>query len=270
MAGGRYLAHYLQRLHPPISLLRPAPPCPFFSLPSHFLHGARVLELGSGTGVTGCIAARHRPSSLVLTDIPDLLPLLVANVTRNVPGHWATPHTLHTPTTRLHCLPLLWSTALTSADLPAPLDGPFDYLLLSDVVYAAHSTTHTLPSNHAALCHTVEVIAERSPGLRVLLTYTERMREEVDFFERMRRHGWCWTQRRADEVVGDSRGEDERVQLFVMWKNDSVTPAMHKHVKTIQLSEYCTEEKRRQEDVLREKLQRGSRRQSAVRPEKSS
>ena len=50
---------------------------------SHLVEGKRVLELGSGTGLAGLAAGAAGASSLLLTDLPPVLPLLRSNVSRN-------------------------------------------------------------------------------------------------------------------------------------------------------------------------------------------
>ncbi|GMI38307.1 hypothetical protein TeGR_g13431 [Tetraparma gracilis] len=59
-------------------LTSPSPP----SL-SHLIENKRVLELGSGTGLAGLAAGGAGASSLLLTDLPPVLPLLRSNVSRN-------------------------------------------------------------------------------------------------------------------------------------------------------------------------------------------
>lgn len=43
---------------------------------SCLLAARSVLELGSGTGIAGIAIARLNPSSVTLTDLPDIVPLL--------------------------------------------------------------------------------------------------------------------------------------------------------------------------------------------------
>ena len=255
--GGRYLASYLHRMHTTLPALLPpknsstAPParlCPHFSLPHSFLQGKRVLELGSGTGIVGIVAARCRPATLVLTDLPDLLPLLTANLASN-PAHPAS-------TTAIHCLALTWSTTLSASELSGELLLPFDVLLLSDVVYDAFDTRQSDGiNNHHRLFHTLHCFTLLSPGLLILLTYTARREEESVFFELLRLHGYCWTVKRADEVVPDSvDAEDRRVDFYVLWRNENVSGEMHSHVKDRRLSAWVTEERSRQEEELQRKL----------------
>ena len=254
--GGRYLASYLHHMHTSLPALLPSTShssapftrlCPHFSLPHSFLRGKRVIELGSGTGVVGVIAARCHPATLVLTDLPELLPLLSTNLASNT--------TTHSPTA-IHCLPLTWSTTLEPSDLTGELALPFDVMLLSDVVYDAFDTRHsTSINNHHALFHTLHTFTRLSPSLLILLTYTERREEEAVFFELLRVNGYCWTVRRADEVVPESvDGEDRRVDFYVIWQAPAVSGDMHRHVRDRRLSAWVTQECSRQDNELQRKL----------------
>ena len=253
--GGRYLASYLQRMHAPLPavLLSSATArtrlCQHFSLPHSFLRGKRVIELGSGTGIVGIVAARCLPATLVLTDLPELLPLLSSNLA-------AATKTTPPATTAVHCLPLTWSTTLAASELTGELGLPFDVMLLSDVVYDAFDTRQSDGiNNHHRLFHTLHYFTLLSPTLTILLTYTARREEEAVFFELLRVHGYCWTVKAASEVVPDSvDAEDRRVDFFVIWRNECVSGEMHKHVKDRRLSAWVTEERSRQDDELQRKL----------------
>ena len=266
--GGRYLALYLHHMHTALPTLlpfdpsRPAPPnrvCAHFSLPHSFLRGKRVIELGSGTGIVGIIAARCSPSTLVLTDLPALLPLLAANVASNIPST--------SVSTAIHCLPLTWSTTLTAAELTGELAVPFDVMLLSDVVYDAFDTRQADGiNNHQRLFHTLHCFAQLSPSLLVLLTYTARREEESVFFELLRLHGYCWSAKRADDVVPNGvDAEDRRVDFYVIWRNECVSGDMHRHVRDRRLSAWVTAERSKQNEELQRKLlQRMTQRQRAA------
>ena len=266
--GGRYLAQYLHHMHTALPTLLPsqsassAPParvCPHFSLPHSFLRGKRVIELGSGTGIVGIIAARCNPSTLVLTDLPALIPLLTTNIQSNTQPTTPT-------TTAIHCLPLTWSTSLTPTLLTHPiLRTPFHYMLLSDVVYDAYDVRQVDGiDNHRRLFYTVHCFGLVSVELVILLTYTARREEEGVFFGLLREYGYCWTVKRADEVVpGCVDVEDRRVDIYVIWRNESVSGEMHKHVKDRRLSAWVTEERSRQDEQLQQKLQARKQRQKA-------
>ena len=58
------------------------PPC---SLPPGILRGAVVLELGSGTGIVG-ISTALLGARVTLTDLPEAMPALLANIERNSAG----------------------------------------------------------------------------------------------------------------------------------------------------------------------------------------
>ena len=78
--------------------------------------GKRVVELGSGLGIAGLVAARTA-SVVHLTDKPELIPLLQRNIDVN------------------HCFnasvfPYLWGT-----DPSAQLQPPYDVLLGADLLY---------------------------------------------------------------------------------------------------------------------------------------
>merc|ERR1719261_2381890 len=72
--------------------------------------GKRVLELGAGTGVAGLAAARQG-ADVVVTDLPEMMPLLSANIRANSLG------------ARAQALPLQWGDP---SGVDAALEhGPF-------------------------------------------------------------------------------------------------------------------------------------------------
>ncbi|KAK9115477.1 hypothetical protein Sjap_014424 [Stephania japonica] len=87
------------------------------------LHSKKVVELGSGCGLVGCVAALLG-AQVVLTDMFDRLKLLRKNVEANVADHGARGSaTVHE---------LVWGEDL-DPDLTNP---PPDYVLASDVIYS--------------------------------------------------------------------------------------------------------------------------------------
>ncbi|KAG6538756.1 protein N-lysine methyltransferase METTL21A-like [Zingiber officinale] len=87
------------------------------------LHGKRIIELGAGCGLVGCIAALLGADA-VLTDLPDRLKLLKKNVDQNVEKGNRRGSTLVTE--------LVWGDDLDQ-ELLDPLP---DIVLGSDVVYS--------------------------------------------------------------------------------------------------------------------------------------
>ena len=89
------------------------------------MRGARVLELGSGTGVCGLYAAALGAACVTLTDggSDDLLELTRSNVAAN--------HHLISRNTSIEVRGLLWGS---TDELPTELDS-LDFVLASDVVY---------------------------------------------------------------------------------------------------------------------------------------
>ncbi|TFJ85459.1 hypothetical protein NSK_002969 [Nannochloropsis salina CCMP1776] len=97
--------------------------------PGHF-QGARVLELGSGTGLVG-ITLTLLGAQVVLTDLPAFLPLLRNNVTTSLSSLSASdtaclPHPILPPLIE----PLTWGQSL-----PLPSRRPYDYVIGSDITY---------------------------------------------------------------------------------------------------------------------------------------
>ncbi|XP_042497416.1 protein N-lysine methyltransferase METTL21A-like isoform X2 [Macadamia integrifolia] len=95
------------------------------------LRGKKVVELGAGCGLVGCVAALLG-AVIVLTDLPDRLRLLKKNIENNVTEN----DVLGSATVR----ELIWGDDLDS-ELTDPLP---DYVLGSDVIYSEGAVTDLL------------------------------------------------------------------------------------------------------------------------------
>ncbi|GBG00326.1 hypothetical protein Rsub_13034 [Raphidocelis subcapitata] len=108
------LIHYLAKLRQQQAQREPARPR---GVP---LAGARVLELGAGTGAVGLAAALLGAARVLLTDRPHLMGLLNQNIEANALGG------------SVAAVPYEWGGPLPDA---AGFEGGFDLVLLSDLVY---------------------------------------------------------------------------------------------------------------------------------------
>ena len=126
------------------------------------MQGARILELGCGTGAVGIYAAGLGASDVVMTDVGDnenaLLRLAAANIRSNT--------NLFSEQRVCRVAPYAWGSALTAiVD-----DGTgLDLVLGSDLTYARKS--------HRALCETlVQVLTDpsRFGSPRVILAHEHR------------------------------------------------------------------------------------------------
>lgn len=126
-------------------------------LPSIELHGASVLELGCGTGIGGLFAAALGASRVLLTDDdkPALLELARGNIQINdhvLPGG-----------VRIDVQALAWGAEA------APPDGPWDWVIGSDLTYSGRGTQ--------LLCQTIHHLLSRDVGqqpTRVILGHQDR------------------------------------------------------------------------------------------------
>ena len=101
----------------------------------------RILELGSGTGLTGLALAQHCVCDVFVTDLPEILPLLEKNVEANKLGEQAPGR----GTARV--AQLAWGDRSDIAALEG--EGPFDIIIGADCVCLLYSDTSLAPGAFA-------------------------------------------------------------------------------------------------------------------------
>ena len=97
----------------------------------------RILELGSGTGLTGLALAQHCDCDVVVTDLPEILPLLEKNVEVNKLGEQAPGRGTAS------VAKLTWGDEADIAALEG--EGAFDIILGADCVCLLYSDTSLAP-----------------------------------------------------------------------------------------------------------------------------
>ncbi|XP_047331697.1 protein N-lysine methyltransferase METTL21A [Impatiens glandulifera] len=95
------------------------------------LQGKKVVELGSGCGFVGCVAALLG-GEVVLTDLPDRLRLLKKNVEHNLYGEIRGSANVHE---------FIWGDNYSNPEITDPLP---DYVIGSDVIYSEGAVTELL------------------------------------------------------------------------------------------------------------------------------
>ena len=126
-----------------------------------------VLEVGSGTGLLGLVAAQLGAARVVLSDVTEMLPLLEANVARN----------RAVTTAEVDVVALHWGEDDVHEDLP-----PLDWILASDCVYSMEAIEPLLDA----------LVAHAVPGKTTVLMATEIRDSDVctTFLQRAAERGF--------------------------------------------------------------------------------
>ena len=127
------------------------------ALPEDYFAGKRVLELGSGTGLTGILAAKLG-GEVVLTDLPLAVPLLEDQIALNDMGE------------NVSAAVLSWGE---EGDAELDALGAFDLVIGTDVTYTA------LPK----LKHTLLRLTEGENPPQILLGHERRWKSTDEYFE---------------------------------------------------------------------------------------
>lgn len=157
------------------------------SWPPSSFQNARVVELGAGTGLPGMVASLLG-AHVVLTDRPSLLPGLQRNVDDNGLQNSITVH------------------ALEWGDDCSALSPPFDFILMSDVLYDVAAMPH--------LCKTLVDLS--NARTQILLAYELRP-GTTECFKVLRDRGFWW-QKVANEEL-HPRWQSEDIGVFKVWRD---------------------------------------------------
>jgi predicted nicotinamide N-methyase len=152
----------------------------------------RILELGCGIGTVGIAMAMLLPNvQVLLTDLPDAMPILELNTASNLPF-------LERGSTLAQC-PYDWYDAVPPETLAST---KFDLIVVSDCTYNLDS----LPM----LVRALNTLLARSPGAKVVLSTKFRHPDEKAFFDMMAK-------------AGEESGVEELMERHGMQVSDVVT-----------------------------------------------
>lgn len=131
------------------------------------VRGKRVIELGAGTGCAGVTCAALGASQVVLTDMPEAVPLLSDNVTRNA-----------ALTGRMQAAPCTWGDEEHLGALLRTQPNGFDVVLAVEVVYKQHADVLRALAASMARLATQE-------GALLLMAYEFRgeLFDDLEFFD---------------------------------------------------------------------------------------
>jgi len=132
---------------------------------------SKVLELGSGTGISGLAFSLLKPKLLVFTDSKENLP----QIRKNIEINKSVLESNNVDLNSLKVEELLWGEKSGDAKKVLEKYGPFDIIMGSDLIYddkAKHE-----------LLYTMEEIAKANPDIVVILGYTLHKPIDKKFFE---------------------------------------------------------------------------------------
>lgn len=169
------------------------------TLGSRLTTSARVLEIGAGIGLPGIVVASQYPTAtVVLTDVPKLLPLLEYNAALS-------------GLQNVIVASLPFGSSLRK--LPLLARPPFDVVLASDVLGCGDA------GNHYLLVKTLRDVFHQNPHAALLMSYRPRALFEEAFFNAAMEEGWCVATVR--EVTADAARQLREAALSVEWRHGS-------------------------------------------------
>lgn len=169
----------------------------------------RILELGAGTGLVGIAAAAFFPVLVHVTDLPAIVPNLLANVARN--DHIITHANGRKPTVGV----LDWSDLPTDENLASSLQKS-DIILAADPLYS--------PLHPVWLTDAIDTFLKREAAARVVVELPLRdayLPEVDDFKRRMEAKGLdlmaCGEEVGYDDWEGGGGNDREKMEVRCWW-----------------------------------------------------
>ncbi|CAK5211097.1 unnamed protein product [Aphanomyces euteiches] len=129
------------------------------------LESKRVLELGAGIGVPGMVAGVLGAANVMITEQPELVPLLRTNLRRNASNF----------SSSVSAAELSWGRDATTKFCEK--SGDFDVVLSCDCIYEP-----LYGKSWVALADTMDVLCARNPACVVLVAVERRHEDGIDSF----------------------------------------------------------------------------------------
>ncbi|KAL1524490.1 hypothetical protein AB1Y20_019384 [Prymnesium parvum] len=171
----------------------------YFCANPDMLKGKRILELGAGAGIVGLVCAALGAELVVITDMPEALPLIEANVQRNSAVE-----------SQVAVMPCTWGDSEHENAILERAGGKFDLVIACEVVYKQDSSVLK------ALAETQRRLLLDSGFAMTAYEYRGELFDDIAYFDAVNALFNCEAMP-LRHYEGDLAEDDEEESRYVYW-----------------------------------------------------